>query len=99
MLRLEKSEAADLDMLDVWEYTYMVWGEDQADRYLDKLDTGFRRLLENPKIGKSRNEYHPGIRSLIIEHHIAFYSGTPNTIRIERVLHESMDVKKHIDID
>lgn len=97
MHRLEKSDAADTDLLEIWKYTYQEWDESQADQYLDKLETGFLRLLDNPKMGKSRDEYHLGLRSLVIEHHIAFYTRTPDVVRIERVLHESMDVKKHIE--
>ena len=35
---------AEQDLLDIWMYTFNEWGEQQADDYLDELDTAIQLL-------------------------------------------------------
>ncbi len=30
---------AEVDLLNIWQYTFEEWGEAQADKYLDELDS------------------------------------------------------------
>ncbi len=46
---------AESDLIDIWRYSFDEWGEVQADKYLDELDSGIKRLAENPEIGMKRD--------------------------------------------
>lgn len=43
--------SAESDLIDIWRYSFEQWGELQADKYLDELDSGIRKLADNPAIG------------------------------------------------
>ncbi len=41
--------SAESDLIDIWRYSFEQWGELQADEYLDELDSGIRKLADNPE--------------------------------------------------
>lgn len=41
--------------------------------YAAKLERGLRRLVNNPRLGKPRNDWYPGCRCYMIEHHLVLY--------------------------
>ncbi|MDA1092376.1 MAG: type II toxin-antitoxin system RelE/ParE family toxin [Acidobacteria bacterium] len=94
--RLVKDRAAETDLIGIWTYSFEQWGEAQADRYLDALERGIGKLADDPEYGRQRNELRTGYWSKRIEHHAVFYTVTPSEVRIRRVLHESMDVDRHL---
>ena len=93
---LVKDQAAEADLIGIWVYSFETWGEAQADRYLDALGQGIHNLAEAPRNGYSRNELREGYWSKKLEHHIVFYTFTDVELRIRRVLHEVMDVGRHL---
>jgi toxin ParE1/3/4 len=44
MPRVTTQVQAEQDLLDIWMYTFNEWGEQQADDYLDELDTAIQLL-------------------------------------------------------
>ena len=57
---------------------------------------GTGTLVDKPEAGKQRDELRQGYWSMRIEHHVVFYTFTDSEVRIRRVLHEVMDVKRHL---
>jgi plasmid stabilization system protein ParE len=51
------------------------------------------RLVCHPHLGKSRDELLVGIRSVLIDPHVVFYTVSPNTIEIVRVIHQREDTE------
>lgn len=47
-------------------------------------------------LGRVRDDIGPGYRSLLVDRHIVLYRNGPNDIEIVRLLHVSMDVRRHI---
>ena len=45
---LVQDRAAEADLIGIWVYTFETWSEAQADRYLDALEHGIGRLVEDP---------------------------------------------------
>lgn len=41
------------DLSKVWEYTYEVWSESQADKYYQLLITSLQEIVQNPEFGKN----------------------------------------------
>ena len=85
------------DLSKIWEYTFEVWSERQADRYYEMLISNCQEIADNPDLGKS---YDGMIQSLLgtkANRHIIFYRTiNENYVEITRILHERMDLKNRI---
>ena len=89
--------SAESDLIDIWRYSFGQRGELRADKYLDELDSGIRRLADNPEIGMKRDYVRDGYRVLFVSSHAVYYTLTPDTVHIIRVLHGSMDPDRHLE--
>jgi toxin ParE1/3/4 len=94
--KLVQDNAAAADLIGIWVYSFETWGEAQADRYLDALEQGSGKIAEDPTRGESRHQLRDGYWSKSIEHHVVFYTFNQAEVRIRRVLHEAMDVGRHL---
>lgn len=94
--KLAKDNAAEADLIGVWVYSFETWGEAQADRSLAALENGIREPVASPRNGKPRDDLREGYWSKRLEHHVVFYTFTDAELRIRRVLHEVMDVGRHL---
>ena len=88
---------AESDLIDVWRYSFEQWGEALADKYLDELDSDIRKLADNPEIGAKRDYVREGYRMLFVGSHGVYYTVTPDTVHIIRVLHGRMDPDMHLE--
>lgn len=91
MLEIQTSHKADSDLEDIWHYSFQQWGEEQADRYYDKLDAAINQLGHMPKIGKPREQIRLGLRAYHTGRHIIYYQIYPTYIYILRVRHDQSD--------
>jgi len=91
MLTLNITPQAESDLIRIWAYTCEKWGVDQADKYLDQLETGMKQLISHPSLGTNYAHVLPGYCRLQIEHHAIFYQLLEPEVRVVRVLHEDMD--------
>ena len=96
MRDIHLSQAARSDLVDIWAETYRQWGEAQADRYLDDIDRALQGLLDNPQMGVNCSDLLRGARKLITGRHLVFYEVDPDRLFVIRVLHQSMDVPRHL---
>ena len=83
------SHQAKEDLASIWQYTYLRWSEDQADKYIDTLFSYFKLLSEQPQIGKNINYENLDLARFLAESHLVFYRKSMNTIEIVRVLHKN----------
>ncbi|MHC4267788.1 MAG: type II toxin-antitoxin system RelE/ParE family toxin [Planctomycetota bacterium] len=90
------SVAAQNDLREISRYTKENWGNKQAKHYLVELAAGIENIARSPKLGKVRDEIEMGIRSFTIARHVVFYRKGTECIEIARVLHASMDIKRHL---
>lgn len=86
------SDEADNDLNDIFDYTAQDHGFDQAILYLMAFESIFKSLVNNPKIGRQRDEIKPGLYSLTEQQHVVFYTILKKKIRIIRVLHGRKDI-------
>lgn len=94
--RFELSLPAEKDLEDVFSYTDEEYGSDQAIKYLTELDDVFQQLVENPELGRERNEIKKGLRSFPKNKHVVFYRILKEHIRIVRILHGNRDLPKFL---
>ncbi len=90
--RIIVSPQAERDLKEIRTYTLQSWGAPQADIYLGKIEETFYSLLENPEIGRERNDVKTGYRSIVIEKHVLFYKIDKSEIHILGIPHSRMDI-------
>ena len=92
MGKIRHSASAENDLLEAWLYI----AEDSieaADRLLDQIDTETRTLLQQPKMGRTRDDLAPGLRSWpTATPYLLFYFVDVDGVTIARVLHHARDV-------
>lgn len=88
----ELSIHAELDINVLFDYTEKEFNFDQALIYVSGFESIFHLLIENPELGKARDEIKLGLRSIPKDSHVIFYRIMRNHIRIVRILHSSRDV-------
>ncbi len=97
MPHIYKQVLAEQDLIDIWLYTLEMWGDKQADKYLDELEQVFKLLAGSPLICRERYELTPAVRIHHHAHHLIVYEALQDGINIIRVLHESMDVESQLE--
>ncbi len=91
---LSSKAAADLE--GIYEYTIPHFGLEQARVYLLGLHERFQMLAEQPTQGRTADELAPGLRRVEYQSHVVFYLSKDDRVRIVRVLHQRMDVTRHL---
>ncbi|MEP3329343.1 type II toxin-antitoxin system RelE/ParE family toxin [Sedimentitalea sp.] len=96
MHEIRLSEAAKIDLVDIWIATSKKWGAKQADTYLDEIDRALNGLAKNPKMGTDCSDVLHQARRLVMGRHLGFYEISEGAVFVIRVLHQSMDVAHHL---
>lgn len=85
------------DLSKIWDYTYEVWSESQADKYYYQILEDCQALVQNQTLGKNYNEINSEILGYKSGQHLIFYRIIKkNEIEIVRILHSRMDLKNKI---
>ena len=84
------------DLSQIWDYTAETWGIEQADQYIQDLVATFRALAEGSKTGTAANQIRLGYFQRVAGKHLIFYTKNRHGIRIVRILHQQMDIPRHI---
>ena len=87
-------EAAELDLLFIATYTRERWGIEQADRYVAAIEDCAELLADRPSMGRACTRLRVGLRRMEQGSHILFYFETKTGIRVSRVLHKSMMLRR-----
>lgn len=96
MANYEISREVEEDLRKIWLYGADRWGLKQANHYALKIDEMCEFLVDNRNIGRSRPEVIENLKSYPIGAHSIFYLDTEKTIYVVRILHQKMDVERHI---
>lgn len=91
------SEAAVIDLSDIYDYTISEIGKNQADSYLTGIEEKILMLLNQQTTGRNRDEIRKDLKSINFSKHVIFYSFTKGTILIVRILHIRRDIPKQFD--
>ncbi len=96
MLRFNVSDKANNDLFEIGYYTQNKFGTKQRNKYLDELSDKFQYLAEAPEHGMPKFFIRKNYFSYSVQKHIVFYKKYSYGVRIIRVLHQSIDHKKHL---
>jgi toxin ParE1/3/4 len=89
------SPLAEADLEDIWAYTAETWSIEQAERYHADLVAAFEGLASGNRKGRAtdiRDDYF----KYPVGSHMVFYRHSDAGIDIIRILHQKMDVSRHL---
>ena len=86
--------AADIDR--IYDFTEARWGPEQAETYTFELRAICRRLCETPRPGRSAGDVRKGYFVCPIGSHNIFFREEKLKIVIVRILHNRMDLSRHL---
>lgn len=85
------------DISKIWNYTFEVWSEAQADKYYYMIIGSCQELGDKKVVGKPYPEVHNDILGYKIGQHIIFYRQVQgDKIEVARILHSRMDLKNRL---
>lgn len=101
---VELSGPAKRDYAGIVEWTSERFGAQQAQIYERKLRTVLKSLASDPLIGlsKPREELGPGYRTMRMARpgrHLILYRIETDCVTVIRILHDSMDIARHLPRD
>lgn len=96
MGRYTLSPAAQADLENIWDYTVERWGEAQAEDYTRNIQAACEALSEGTMISRSAEEVRAGYRKVAVGSHVMFFRMGSGVVEIIRILHQSMDVERHL---
>jgi toxin ParE1/3/4 len=89
------SPLAENDLEEIWRYTFETWSIEQADRYVTDILSACKAISGNPKLGR-RIDVREGYLKYPVGSHFVFYRMRDHTIEVIRILHQRMDVQRHL---
>ena len=96
---------AELDLLDIGTWTAENFGARQAEYYVETVTLAIEALHDGPETlgAKKRDDIGPGICTLHVarngrkgRHFVVFKEVTGQIIDVLRLLHDSMDLARHL---
>ena len=84
------SALAELDLDEIWSYVAEEASPATADRLIDDIIDRFDLLTEQPRMGRARPEFGPGVRSFAVENYVIYYRQDDDVL-IARILHRRRD--------
>ena len=90
------SKQADKDIENIHTYTYINFGQKQAQIYSTNLFNKIQSIVADEIRGRKADFIKQGIKKLEVGSHIILYKEQSNSILIVRILHKSMDARRHI---
>lgn len=91
------SSLARNDLKEIGRYTQQNWGIAQRNIYLRAFAAMFDDIRDEAIAGEKRSDIRPGIMSCRCNRHVIFFRRDPaGTVEILRILHQRMDVQRHL---
>lgn len=87
---------AEKDLESIYVYSYKVFGQIRAKRYIHDLSGAFQQLAEDAALGRDISLVRKGVQVYPVNSHVIFYKTTGFGIAVIRVLHKSMDYDNHL---
>ena len=63
-----------------------------AERLSTRLAKRLRLLTLHPRVGRDRDEFVPGLRSIVVDRYVVFFTFTESLLILIRFLHGSRDL-------
>lgn len=95
-LPLILSPLAEEDFSGILQYTLETWGEAQVFLYRAVLDKALLTIRQTPGVGHACQALSAQHRIFPAGRHIIVYRVTERSVLVSRILHERMDLSRHL---
>ncbi|OYX50730.1 MAG: hypothetical protein B7Y97_07155 [Sphingomonas sp. 32-66-10] len=95
-LELKFAKRAEDDLQQIWRYSAIEWGVEQADAYITGMRARCMLLCDNPALGPERFYGRRALRRWPAGSHILYYRIEGRRVRVVRILHSAMDPRRHL---
>ena len=89
---------AEKDLAEIYRYSYTQFGMSQADAYFDALEKHFTAMTRHPDMGTDFSSIRPNVRRSLCQSHAVYYCKKEQHILILRVLHQSRDPGRWLNL-
>ena len=90
------TNAADEDLLELYTYSFLEFGERRADAYFESLEDCLQRLSENPQLGMDvamlRRKYY----RFVHQRHSIYFMKSRSGILVVRILGPGMSAERNL---
>ncbi len=93
ILNCRVTPKATQDLETIADYLATVGTMETSERFLSDIDRRFLYIAQFPKIGRSREEFYPNLRSLPYKQYVIFYCLLQDSIEIFRVVSGYRDIE------
>lgn len=90
------SGKAEEDLIEIYRYGFLNYGEQKADLYVGTLKDKCQILANDPFPYREYDEFIPPVRIHSHKKHLIIYTAEKDRILIIRILHERMNVHKQL---
>lgn len=97
MKRLVLTEIAKADLASIRRYSTRRWGLDRTIKYMDALRDTMKGLVRSTVITRVRDDLRPAIQMASSGRRSIFFEADESRILVVRVLHDSMDYRRHLN--
>lgn len=84
---------ANIDLIDIEEYSLRKWGKDQTETYMDDLYVAFSKIANEPEIGVLRYNCSFPFYMAPARQHFAIYKPFEEGIIIATILHGRQNIE------
>lgn len=96
MRTVQFTNASRNDLKSIFTYSIRKWGLAQAKRYSDQLKEHVQKMAPSAAFSKPVNNSERNLMQSAIGRHLIIFEQTDEQILIVRVLHEAMDIPRHL---
>ncbi len=96
MKSIRLTPAAQQDLSSIWDFTQERWDEKQAEIYISELRAAIERIAADPHRGRVCDDIREGYRRYGIGSHLIFYTERNDSVAVIRILHQRMDLTRHL---
>ena len=89
-------QKAENDLEKIYSYSSAEFGQERAESYVQTLIHAFEGLANGQKIARAYHHVNNNLWCYSCQSHLIFFKKTATTIDILRILHQSMDVSRHL---
>ena len=96
MKSIKYARRANADLEGIIDYTARTWGAQQAKKYIQEIRAQITDIASGNAVYQPLQVARAGMFKCRVNRHLVIFEQINDETRIVRILHESMDVPRHL---
>ena len=96
MRSVKYARRASADLEDITDYTAQTWGAEKAKKYTKDIRAKMEEIVEGEASIEPMDVGRAGMFKARVNRHLIIFEQTDKHILIIRILHDAMDIPRHI---